>query len=448
MSGTLDILLGLGCAYREMPAKRKKRKTNEFADVTAQAAQILSQLEPDRLRALKRNMKYGTFKMLSMFSGCELQHICGLAVMKALKCGGSYSTVACIESDKRKAGFLANVVHKSLGVADTCIFKDVASCQAAEAPCWVHTRGKCRVPSAKSGIGGYSCKGVSNANMYKQRGQHKTAMRDGVSSSGTTFLDMMNTAESRKLAILIAENVDEMLSPTSDNAYAVAQMYCDYGWVSKTVEVPYNEKGHRTIRKRAWSVALHVARLGETEETCAAWVQEITSVLVALVLPLPELQGCILPAEDQWVLEVREQRRQNFKDEDEGTDWQEKLSALLQSKNASWRDLKPPPGSESDDSDYKYLSRRQKQTVNYQLFLTPGIFSVNAGQGIGRSPHRSDCMFNSFITTALPYMVAENRLLTGKECLMLHGFPSELLKKTDLDRHGVSDCVLKDLGAN
>ena len=386
--------------------------------------------------------------MLSMFSGCELQHICGLAVMQALKNGGRYSTVGCMESDKRKANFLTNMVHHSLGVEGTCIFKDVASCQAAEAPCWVHSSGKCRVPSAKTGIGGYSCKGMSRANMYKQRGQHKIAMRDGVSSSGTSFLDMMNTAESRELHILIGENVDEMVSSTSENAYAVAQMYADYGWVCKTMEVPYNEKGHRTIRKRAWSVALHADRMGETKENCAAWVQEIGRVLMALVLPLAELENCILLADDEWVSAVRAQRKENFKDEDEDTAWQEKLSALLQSKNASWRDLKPPPGSECDDSDYKYLARRQKQTVSYQLFLTPDIFSVDVGQSIGRSPHRSDCMFNSFTTTALPYMVAENRLLTGKECLMLHGFPKGLLRKTDLDQHGVSDCLLKDLAAN
>ena len=43
-----------------MPPKRKKQKTGDYADVTAQAAQILTKLDPVGLRAVRRNIRAAT----------------------------------------------------------------------------------------------------------------------------------------------------------------------------------------------------------------------------------------------------------------------------------------------------------------------------------------------------------------------------------------------------
>ena len=112
--------------------------------------------------------------------------------------------------------------------------------------------------------------------------------------------------------------------------------------------------------------------------------------------------------------------------------------------------MKAPAGADDDDerSDYKLLTRRQQQTLKVQILQTPDAWSVDVGQGIGRSPHRCDEMFNSFTTTAVPYIVSQNRILFGKECLLVHGYPREPLAKDALDNANIKDTTLKDLAAN
>ena len=86
--------------------------------------------------------------------------------MSALR-SGKYTVVAACESDKKKADFICKVVHKK---NCPCIFKDVAACGGEKAACWTHDDvAGCKVPHAKTGMGGWSCKGISAANTKKQR---------------------------------------------------------------------------------------------------------------------------------------------------------------------------------------------------------------------------------------------------------------------------------------
>ena len=213
------------------------------------------------------------------------------------------------------------------------------------------------------------------------------------------------------------------------------------------LDIRYRLFGNRTIRKRAWCVAFHAERLREDVETCASWIRDIERLVHSLEVELPDLNTCILPEGDPWLDLVRCEKQRQVPDNENESEWTSQLSNLLSSKKHVWRDLQPPTGA-TESIDFQSLTRRQKMTLNFQLLMTPGCWSVDIGQTIGRSPHQTDELFNSFTGTALPYVVPLNRVLTGKECMMVHGFPSSMLSCKRLTDADVSDSLLRDLAAN
>ena len=76
--------------------------------------------------------------------------------------------------------------------------------------------------AGKIAIGGWSCKGLSKAN--PNRANNENAIRDGLTSSGTSFAALLKVLRSHKgIRFFIGENVDEICFSTSDNKDAVLE---------------------------------------------------------------------------------------------------------------------------------------------------------------------------------------------------------------------------------
>ena len=86
--------------------------------------------------------------------------------------------------------------------------------------------------------------------------------------------------------------------------------------------------------------------------------------------------------------------------------------------------------------------------LNYTMMTKPNTRMVDVSQSIGRSPTRDDDTFHSFTTNALPYVLKQKRVLSGRELLMIHGFPSTTLHQRKLAAAGIRDSLLRDLASN
>jgi site-specific DNA-cytosine methylase len=417
-----------------------------YRGIHAIAKSMLNKFTARELEDLKQKVReIGTLRVTSLFSGSELQSLCGTVLFSLLE--GEFICVACSEHDEAKANFIKNIVHA--GSECCCIFKSVSGMHQPLAPCWAHG-GECAVPEATLAIGGWSCKGLSQANMHAARGGTQHAIRAGTTSSGSTFKDMMGFLDScPSITVLVAENVAEILKAQSDNALAVAQTFAEHGWIARTTHVKYNLYGNRTMRHRAWIYAVHADRLGLSVEQCNEMLARAVATLERMQVPPPlELEQTLLSEGDSHVVSTRVKMLEKRSASQPGeAEWQRQLSRMLERAGLTWRDCRPP-AEHVGEPGFESLLEREKMTFAMTLLTHPKATFIDVGQALGRAPVREDDFLHSFTQKALPYHVGQKRIITGMECLMVHGFPREALRPADLEKHGVPDSLLRDLAGN
>lgn len=425
----------------------KRKQLAKYKEIHDIAKSMLDKLTAEELNHIKQKVsEIGSLRVTSLFSGSELQSLCGTVLFSLLE--GKFDCVACCEQDEGKANFIKNIVHA--GSESCCVFKSVSAMQHPLAPCWVHGGRDCPVPDSRLAIGGWSCKGLSTANMHAASGRTQHAIRSGTTSSGSTFKDMMEFLDSSpSITILVAENVAEILKAQSDNALAVAQTFAEHGWIARTTQVRYNQYGNRTMRHRAWVYAVHADRLGLPVEHCRNMLAKAVETLERLQVPPPmELEQMLLLPDDEYVVWSRKKMLQKrAASHTSESEWQRQLSRMLESAGLTWRDCKLPPDHVGRPG-FESMLEREKMTFAMTLLMHPGAKFIDVGQALGRAPVREDDFLHSFTGKALPYHVGQKRIITGKECLMIHGFPCGCLRPADLDRHGVQDSLLRDLAGN
>ena len=117
----------------------------------------------------------GGVKVLSLFSGTEIQDLCGQATFAHFGHGGAYETIAACECKGAKQNFIKHIADAGRCDNDKCIFAWASSLVrddgvAPVAPCMAHMQ-DCGVPRGASVVtGGWSCKNLSKAATGHQQG--------------------------------------------------------------------------------------------------------------------------------------------------------------------------------------------------------------------------------------------------------------------------------------
>jgi hypothetical protein len=174
-------------------------------------------------------------------------------------------------------------------------------------------------------------------------------------------------------------------------------------------------------------------------------VEEASTILEAVLervdrINVPPLKETltVLPADDPYVLATLRATTQAGGQE---SGWADKFQRLLDERGMMWRDCKPPDGH-AESKHFLALTEREKACVAYAFQMDAQVTSVDVSQSLGRLPARSDNLFANFTTRSKIYMFHQKRVLTGREMLMLHGMPPQILPE------GVGDPLLRDLAGN
>ena len=243
------------------------------------------------------------------------------------------------------------------------------------------------------------------------------------------------------IKVYIGENVDELLKVQSDNARAAREMFATHGWATRFFEMKSAEYGNPSSRGRAWSIGIHVSRSGRSEEECHSILADIVSQIEAFKVPPLAMDDVLLADDDPYVMSERQIASESVPPQD--TMWQGRLSELLASMKMTWRECQPPHGH-AGSPGFEAITDRERMNLAVTVLSDPSVSVVDVSQQIGRTPARSDGLFSSFTQRATPYVLSRRRAIIGKECLMVHGFPHELLPQTP-DGSPVSDALLRDL---
>ena len=108
------------------------------------------------------------------------------------------------------------------------------------------------------------------------------------------------------------------------------------------------------------------------------------------------------------------------------TKWQSNLQRHLDKANIRWSQCTLPEDHLASPG-YMSLTEREKMMLGYTFKRNPEATSIDCSQSAGRCPiGHSNCL-PTLTTSSNIYLIGNMRCLTGKESLMLHGFPKEVL---------------------
>ena len=359
----------------------------------------------------------GGVKVLSLFSGTEIQDLCGQATFAHFGHGGAYETIAACECKGAKQNFIKHIVDA--GRCDKCIFAWASSLvsddgAAPVAYCMAHMQ-NCRVPRGASLLtGGWSCKNLSKASVSYPQGQHNSCLRNGTGTSGSAFHDLLHVLGAfTEVKMYIGENVDDVLRVKSDNRLAIVELFTARGWQLRLFELEAADYGLPQKRKRAWLIAIHPCRASVAMNEVSEVLAKVERTLRSLVLPatsaLP-LSDFFLPASDPYIKAQLEEAQQAYerrlqnaaaagmgtsaagsasaaagggKDHKSQSPWQETLLDLLRESGFSWSDLVLPDDMQ-ENVTVKAMPERSRTLGGVRgRICEEGVGWVGSGRSMG-----------------------------------------------------------------
>jgi site-specific DNA-cytosine methylase len=177
--------------------------------------------------------------------------------------------VIAAEKDQRKHAWIERVHEGTVGTTSPfCMFADITACCSGVA-CTRHA-GRCPLSfsgsKARLNTTGFSCKDLSKLKTMTGE-QRDSVLRDPSTTTSSTFLGLLAVLDSLpSQCVYIGENVEELAKLHSPNRVHLLDTFREHGWVCSTRLLNAMKFGVPTARSRAWIVALHVDRLGISDE--------------------------------------------------------------------------------------------------------------------------------------------------------------------------------------
>ena len=212
---------------------------------------------------LSRNLnafnKIGGVRVRTACSGTEIQEFVGRAIFDAMNLGPKYRTVSACDTNPKIRHFIQKMVfNESDDSPDArCIFDEIQDLHL-NPYCTVHKSRGCKQEKGHISIICCSCKELSKySKLYLY---NKTCLRDCTGSSGKTFKGLKDHLAEDQPPLYIGENVEDLDSVNSENRSELLSVFGQAGYVVDSRLLKHSDYDGKSIRKRAFIVALNLAK--------------------------------------------------------------------------------------------------------------------------------------------------------------------------------------------
>ena len=297
--------------------------------------------------ALKESFWHAAGKQWVLASACTGTGMAELAHHVIMEFRGVPSTIElCSEKVKFKQAFIANVVQKSLG-EESCIFEEMGDLPSGQGACATHGS-LCAVPrGANMFICGFSCKDLSRLSNKFNGAARDTVLKMGMGTSGGTFQAVLGYAKLVRPAIVILENVDEMMRENSPNVTYLHQAFADIEYAGASKVMNSSDYGLPQARVRAWFVILDLRRFGCAAVEAQAMAQTMLSRTELFKTSPRSLESMCLKEQDPRLDSELARRQESAKgDCSAGTTWFETHRNFFKTKGLTWQGVKLPPSAD------------------------------------------------------------------------------------------------------
>lgn len=373
---------------------------------------------------------------------------------------------------------VVNPKRTASGQEKMCIFKDIIHLASETAECHVHER-RCRVPDANIIIGCSSCKDLSKL-QGKPSGAPVLGREHSPGGTALTWKGLLGYLDTHVVDLVIYENSDNLDDGTSDalglqdvsNLGIFNDQFSMRGFEGQNMVLESLQFGTSARRRRFWSVQVRTkGSLGCIEFAGERSVADIWTTFRGL-LSLCQRRPCgvealLLPDDDPHV-EKELLRRTTVGKTKEPEHW--KLKHLTSYSNIRLPMGSPSPHNATASSPwFPTLTGCQRSTLIFQHHKIQSSTRTSTAQDrcptlmidVDQSPERTykssiinDGPFRSI--TLAPCMMphqkmwihrpdGQERLLLGREALVLQGFPVRLVEE-QLDK--TSDAFHLDIAGN
>ena len=434
------------------PSKQSKSQKHSHGDsqMQKQYEAMWGKLSPEKQASLQSNIsKIKVLKVASDCSGADIHAAIGDLVMakggkeKCQKRVGKYECTFACECEPFKAKFISQTTGADVK-SGLCVFKDVCLMMQERQPCFTHAKPDgCLIDKSYDLlVASWVCKDWSK---LKLNGQ-KPTLDDN--TTVRTFLAIIDMLDQHRPQAWIGENMEDLVKEETGLKQFIDEQLYSIGYVASLVPIKHSDYGGCTHRTRGWVAAVDFRDSGIGYEAARKLVREISTIAKGMKIGSTTYKNWVLPSTNKDVTSelarLQAAKKTDGDELDKNTKWQELLNKELHNKGWTRSQIVAPPEHQVSPW-FSLLPDRERMNLGFQLALHPDSTSLELSQMPGRSTHPGkDCILQTLYPNSRLWLADEKRWMLGKDALLCHGLPSDVVKKLA----GFSDNQLIDLAGN
>ena len=309
-------------------------------------------------------------------------------------------------------------------------------------------------------VSGFSCKDLSKLTKNRKAGRSALPQKSG--TSGVTLSGLLELLEAHSRAIILLENVDDLLSTSSPNYAFVIKALERRGYISEAREVVSSEFGVCQRRKRAYLIGFKIVRSKPEEYTEGALKRALDLALSFRTQihetnqntfkfdGVPVSKRLLKPNSEYLQREFARRRDLRIRadttaEKKEADLWRETNRSTLERMGVSVSECVLPKQEQGEL--YALLIPRQKLTLGHTYIAHAKFANSDIYQSLGREfVSRDERIISTIVPGSCKWLRKERRLLTGFEALAIQGVPAQVLEYAV--RCGYTDGQFMELAGN
>ena len=346
-----------------------------------------------------------------------------------------------LTKDEHGCEFEAPASHAA---ASPCLFVDICELGGDVADCAAHGQ-KCPVPQVDLLVLGTSCKDMSRANPCQHKDSAVLSQQVSRGGSAQTFQGMLSYLQSKCPPLVLFENVDAMddsKGTDMNNMDIFLAETSARGYESQVCMTDAAEFGCSARRRRIYVLLVRTAvnpLLDFTARPLTAAFATFRALLLGCLRGGPCVTQILFQESSEPVqlelglrLDKRAKQREKDAEKKQGApappqSWVEQHMQFAQNHRVRWGQA--VPAKLAANQWYQTLGDREQDALSLLQQCTPYIVFRDLSQSIVRGNSNTWRQDSSkhVMSTVLPRMVlwceAQNRLVLGREALLMQGFP-------------------------
>ena len=332
----------------------------------------------------------------------------------------------------------------SHAAASPCLFVDICELGGDVADCAAHGQ-KCPLPQVDLLVLGTSCKDMSRANPCQHKDSAVLSQQVSRGGSAQTFRGMLSYLQSKCPPLVLFENVDAMddsKGTDMNNMDIFLAETSARGYESQVRMTDAAEFGCSARRRRIYVLLVRTAvnpLLDFTTRPLTAAFATFRALLLGCLRGGPCVTQILFQESSEPVqlelglrLDKRAKQREKDAEKKQGApappqSWVEQHMQFAQNHRVRWGQA--VPAKLAANQWYQTLGDREQDALSLLQQCTPYIVFRDLSQSIVRGNSNTWRQDSSkhVMSTVLPRMVlwceAQNRLVLGREALLMQGFP-------------------------